>query len=114
MTNHPITQRLTLSNIHSMYGEKDDLTMDQQFEIISALPNYHHWASRSSSGVKMFDYFHPVGNSPRNLILGAIEDRKKLNTFTLAKNVVTFVYNNQYYIEIVPKPCTKKVLRFAT
>lgn len=87
----------------------DELSLCHQFEILSAIPNYHHWGSSSNSGVKMHQYFVPMGKSPRNLILGELE--KMLHSeehFIFLKNVMKHIISRRYIVQ-VPKVKTRKV-----
>ena len=47
----------------------NNLTLDEQFKVLSALPNFHHWMAAYESGVKKEEYFYRLGKSPRNLII---------------------------------------------
>ncbi|XP_066918896.1 uncharacterized protein [Clytia hemisphaerica] len=110
ITNHQKEHQVSVDSVQSIYGDMEELTIEQQFQILSSLPNYHHWASRIQTGVKMDQYFLPSGNSPRNLILGSIQDHLdgSPGSYKFIKNVLIFVLNNQYHIETVPKACNKK------
>ena len=55
--------------MYSKYKDKDIFDLKNQFEIISSLPNFHHWNILKSHGVKMDEYFINNGNSPRNRLM---------------------------------------------
>ena len=47
----------------------DYLTLQQQFLVLSRIPNFHRWEAKKSSGVKKDEYFVPQGKSPRNQLI---------------------------------------------
>ena len=56
-------------DITENYCDKNELTLREQFEVISLVPNLHHWLANRNHGVKMDEYFIPLGKSPRNQII---------------------------------------------
>ena len=55
--------------MYSKYKDKETLDFKDQFEILSSLPNVHHWNVLKSYDVKMDEYFINNGNSPRNRLM---------------------------------------------
>lgn len=89
----------------------DVLPLDQQFEVVSSLPNYHPWIT-SNSGVKMHNYFHPTGKSPRNVVLGEINNMNDTSSeehFILIKDIIKLIVKRTYKIVKIPKITTRKV-----
>ena len=91
------------------FNNKEELTLEEQFEILSACPNYHPWATKSVNGVKKHQYFVPLGSSPRNLIIEAIDEDKP--NIDLIVNISKLVLANAHHISQVPttKVAEKKV-----
>ena len=59
----------TFDVLNSVYDNRTDLTLQEQFHVLSFLPNYHHWKAKPNHGVKMEEYFIPTGKSPRNEVI---------------------------------------------
>ena len=69
MINRTLFVRSDLEKIHLLYKERDSLSLNEQCEVLSYLPNFHRWNSLKSHGVKMNEYFIKKGKSPRNRLI---------------------------------------------
>ena len=108
--NRPVNDIVKINQVVNVYGELDSLTIDQQFDVISACPNIHSWASKKNRGVKMHQYFNPNGVSPRNIILDAIElARNSEEHLKLITKTLQLVLGKAYKIKTIPKATREKV-----
>ena len=108
-TNHPIVLSLEFSNLVNVY-DSDQLTLQQQYDVLSSLPNYHHWTAKDNSGVKMMNYFVPSGSSPRNICLLEFEKCKEdAENLSVLKEIIKLVITKKYHIFQVPKSKPKRV-----
>lgn len=96
---HSVIIPINLSTMEDVFKDTEELSLSQQFQILSACPNFHHWISKANSGIKMHHYFVPMGRSPRNLVLGELE----LGNLDLVRNIVMLILQDRYHIEQMPK-----------
>ena len=102
--NRPPDPYPTIHQIFEFYGDKEELSLDEQFGVLSAIPNLHQWASKSNSGVKMHQCFTPHGMSPRNMILNELEDIDgSEDHFLFIKKLVALVLNQAFKIVQLPE-----------
>ena len=65
-----MTRVLSITDIVKVFGNiSRPLDLSEKFEIISALPNFHHWCAEKDSGVKRQAHFFKFGKSPRHIII---------------------------------------------
>ena len=68
IVNHDLTYSTTIQYVVENI-EISQITLTQQFQVISALPNFHHWMADRDNGVKKDGYFFDKGKSPRHLVI---------------------------------------------
>ena len=68
IVNHNLTYSTSIQYVVENI-ESSQITLTQQFQVISALPNFHHWMADRDNGVKNNGYFFDQGKSPRHLII---------------------------------------------
>eukprot|EP00111_Clytia_hemisphaerica_P020286 TCONS_00059785-protein len=107
MTNRE-EQKETIFNIYDCFHDNEALTLEEESTILSAVPNFHHWATTHSSGVKMEQYFLNSGNSPRNIIVCALNEYlfESFDTLNLVKNTLALVLAKKYHM--AKPPCQNK------
>ena len=64
-----VKEYLTLEKCVDIYKTSVTLSIVDQFQVISTLPNFHRWNVQKTHGVKMDEYFIKSSRSPRNRIL---------------------------------------------
>ncbi|XP_066924458.1 uncharacterized protein [Clytia hemisphaerica] len=95
--NRPFKPYCELQDLVQKFGDLDELSLKDQFEILSSCPNLHKWVVRpDSGGVKLYQYFVPNGRSPRNLILGEMENENVEDGLINIKSIVTMVLAEKY------------------
>ena len=70
------------------------LTLQQQFSVLSSIPNFHRWKARKSSGVKNDEYFVPQGKSPRNQLIRICTS--ETNECNLIGDILLSVISNEF------------------
>uniref|UniRef100_A0A7M5WYX6 SWIM-type domain-containing protein n=2 Tax=Clytia hemisphaerica TaxID=252671 RepID=A0A7M5WYX6_9CNID len=80
---------------------KEELSLIEQFQVLSHVPNLHSWASESKSGTKKKQqYFASNGYSPRDIILRALDDihsdmEEKVSSIT---PIYSLILSKQYHV----------------
>ena len=79
-----------ISSVTARFANVTELDISSQFRVISSLPNYHHWLTKASHGIKRYEYFMPHGKSPRNLLLRALSgyDNVPMDTDDVLYNII--------------------------
>ena len=80
-------QPVSLDSITSNIPQ-GNLSLFEQCTLLSEFPNYHHWNSKKTHGVKKDEYFIEKGRSPRN---------KAMSLAILAKNFQDLSEENEYF-----------------
>ena len=103
-------QQVSLNSLLSKLPE-EHLELSQQCLLLSAFPNYHHWASKKNHGVKRDEYFITKGKSPRNKLmtlallaknfLGDPEEYYYINS--KIKAVIQLVVEKRYHVDSLPE-----------
>ena len=70
------------------------LTLQQQFSVLSSIPNFHRWEARKSSRVKKDKYFVPQGKSPRNQLIRICT--LETTDYDLIGDILLSVMNNEF------------------
>ena len=94
---NPCCEKLDLIYAVSRYcpvQSSDYLTLQQQFSVLSSIPNFHRWEARKSSGVKKDEYFVPQGKSPRNQLIRICTS--ETTDYDLIGDIVLSVVNNEF------------------
>ena len=103
----------TLEQCVNSFGD-EDLSLQDQFKVLSVLPNYHRWQAKKNSGVKKEDYFMSYGKSPRNRIMRllymATEDVDQIEHLSQARfDILKLVKKKQYQcLQPLVMTCSKK------
>ena len=79
---------MDLKNQCSNNMPPETLSLSEQCTLLSAFPNYHHWTSKKTHGVKKDEYFIEKGRSPRN---------KAMSLAILANNFQVLLEENENF-----------------
>ena len=97
MTEANPTSEITMEKVVlSTKAEDDVLSLSSQFDVISSLPNYHHWQISKDDRVRKWHYSSNQGTSPRNLLLN-IRFGKEVRDSSMIE-VMKLVFNNVYSV----------------
>ena len=94
---NPCCEKLDLIYTISRYSpvqSSDYLTIQQQFSVLSSIPNFHRWEATKSSGVKKDEYFVPQGKSPRNQLIRICTSGT--TDYDFIEDIVLSVINNEF------------------
>ena len=121
-TDHPGIRNVNLREIFRDYEDDEELTLHQQFMLLSCCPNFHNWMARKNHGVKRTEYFLPHGKSPRNQLMSNVlfssslqhEFNELLAVNNHMKVILKHVLNDVYHVSSLPtrKASVKKVYQF--
>ena len=67
---------------------KPNLTSDQKYKLISAVPNYERWIRHHHSGTKKHQFGISSQSSPRHIIINSIRGNQTVVTFDKVKQLV--------------------------
>ena len=94
---------LSLTQLSNALGETDTIPVHAQFQLLSAIPNFHKWTYRKNTGVKKEQYFSPSGISPRNLMIQGFEEALEDGESVLfLKKIIVLVLKKVYSIKFIP------------
>lgn len=93
-------------DIRSRYSSLEILTLEQQFHVLSVIPNFHRWSAKKTHGVKKDEYFLPKGNSPRNKLMNCLLSFKGSSFLPLQndyiRNILKLIIQKVYHIDVLP------------
>ena len=108
---HPECINLTMEDVTKEYNDDEELSLYQQFVVLSTCPNYHHWMAKKSHGVKKEEYFLINGKSPRNQLMSAVlssatvrdEINEMCSVYDYITSILKYVKNNKFHLNSIPQ-----------